>query len=79
MTDEKQIEEIKLIIEELRPFINMDGGDIEFVKYEDNFLYIKLTGACQHCMFQDNTINEGILEYFKNKVPDIEGVINVNI
>ena len=79
MTNEKQIEEIKQIIEELRPYLNMDGGDIEFVKYEENYLYIKLSGACQHCMFQDNTINEGIFEYFKEKLPDIEGVININI
>ena len=79
MKDKKTIDEITSIIEELRPYINMDGGDIEFVKYEDNFLYIKLSGACEHCMFQDNTINDGILEYFKERVPDIEGVININI
>lgn len=77
--ENEQINNIKEIIEELRPYINMDGGDIEFVKYEDNFLYIKLTGACQHCMFQENTVNEGILEYFKEKIPDIEGVINITI
>ena len=77
--DDNKIKTIKEIIEELRPYLNMDGGDIEFVKYEDNFLYIKLTGSCQHCMFQENTINEGILEYFKEKMPEIEGVINVSI
>jgi Fe-S cluster biogenesis protein NfuA len=72
-------EEILKLIEDLRPYLNMDGGDLEFVKYEDNFLYIKLTGACQGCMFQDNTINEGIFEYFKKALPDLEGVINVNL
>lgn len=72
-------EDIKKMIEELRPYINMDGGDLEFVKYEDNFLYVKLSGACQACMFQDNTINEGIFEYFKNQIPDLEGIINVDL
>ena len=79
MNNKHDEKEIIAIIDELRPYINMDGGDIEFVKYEDNFLYIKLTGACQDCMFQDNTINEGILDYFKSKIPDIEGVININL
>lgn len=75
----KDNEKIIKIIEELRPYLNMDGGDIEFVKYEDNYLYIKLTGACAGCMYQDNTINERIFEYFKNEIPEIEGIINVNI
>ena len=70
---------IKNMIEELRPNLNMDGGDLEFVKYEDNYLYIKLTGACQACMFQDNTINDNILVYFKEQLPELEGIINVNL
>lgn len=70
---------IKNMIEELRPYLNMDGGDLEFVKYEDNYLYIKLTGACQACMFQDNTINDNILVYFKEQLPELEGIINVNL
>ena len=36
---------IKEEIEDIRPFLNMDGGDIEFIKYEDGFLYIKLTAS----------------------------------
>lgn len=69
----------KKLVEELKPYINMDGGDIEFVDYEDNYLYIRLSGACQDCMFQENTINDSVFEFFKKSIPDIEGVINVNI
>ncbi len=72
-------EKIKKILEDLRPYLNMDGGDIEFVKYEDNYLFVKMTGACQHCMFQDNTINEGIFHYFKEQIPELEEIINVNL
>ena len=54
MNKEELENKIKKMVEELRPYLNMDGGDIEFIKYEDNYLYVKLTGACQHCMFQDN-------------------------
>lgn len=70
---------IKELIEDLRPFLNSEGGDIEFIKYEEKFVYIKLTGACAHCGFQDDTINFGIESYLKEQIPEIEGVINVTL
>ena len=72
-------EKVKEVIENLRPYLNMDGGDIEFVKIEDNYVYIKLSGACQHCAYQDTTINEGIEEMIKEEVPEIKGVINIEL
>ena len=45
------------VIEEIRPYLNLDGGDISFVKYEDHCVYVKLLGACSHCMAQDETLN----------------------
>ncbi len=44
MNKEELTDKIKKMVEELRPYLNMDGGDIEFIKYEDNYLYVKLTG-----------------------------------
>ena len=72
-------EKIKEMVEKMRPYLNMDGGDIEFIKYEDGYVYIKLTGACANCMFQDNTVDEGLFEMFKSEIPEIKGVINVSI
>lgn len=72
-------EKIKELIEKMRPYINMDGGDIEYIKYEDGYVYISLSGACKDCMFQDNTVNDGILNFFKEEIPEIKGIINVNI
>lgn len=72
-------EKIMELIEKMRPYINMDGGDIEFIKYEDGYIYIKLTGACANCGFQDSTINDGLLELFKSEIPEVKGVINVSI
>lgn len=72
-------DKIKELVEKMRPYLNMDGGDIEFVKYEDGYVYIKLTGACADCMYQDNTINEGMLDFFKSEIPEIKGIINVAI
>lgn len=73
------IKKIKEVIENIRPYLNMDGGDIEFIKYEDGYVYVKLTGACQNCVYIDNTINDGIEEMIKNELPEIKGVINVEL
>ena len=79
MNKEELTDKIKKMVEELRPYLNMDGGDIEFIKYEDNYLYVKLTGACQSCTFQDNTLNEGVPSFFQAQLPELEGVINVDL
>ncbi len=70
---------IKELIDDLRPLLQQDGGDIEFIRYEDNYVFIKLKGACANCGFQDNTISFGIENYLKEQIPEIEGVINVDL
>lgn len=72
-------DKIKDLIEELRPFLIQDGGDIEFIRCEDNYVYIRLTGACKHCFYQDETLSYGIESFLKDKIPEIEGVINVDL
>lgn len=79
MNKEQIEEQVKEIIEELRPFLNQDGGDIEFIRIEDDYVFIKLTGACSHCFYQDETISFGIEALIKNKIPEIKGVINVDL
>ncbi len=75
MKKEDTINKIKDIIEQIRPYLNMDGGDIEFIKYEDNYVYIKLYGACIDCLGQDETINEGLLSMFQSEIKEIKGII----
>lgn len=77
MKDNNTIEKIKEMIEQIRPYLNMDGGDIEYIKYEDNYVYIKLYGACTDCLGQDNTINDGLLTMFQEEIPEIKGIINI--
>lgn len=72
-------EKIIEVINNIKPYLNMDGGDIEFIKYEDGYVYIKLSGACANCAYQDVTIYDGIEEMIKEEVPEIKGVINVSI
>jgi Thioredoxin-like proteins and domains len=68
---------IKKIIETLRPFLVNDGGDVEFIKYEDNIVYIKMMGACANCHMLDLTLKEGIEAAIKEEVPSVIEVINM--
>ena len=67
------------IIEMIRPYLNSDGGDIEFIKYEEGYVYVKLIGACQHCAFSDETIKNGLEDNLKTEIPEIKGVIKVDL
>lgn len=71
--------QIKEILNTLRPYLNMDGGDVEFIKYENKIVYVRLTGACQACLFSDETIKNGLYETIKESIPEVEGVINTTI
>ena len=70
-------EKIISIIDELRPFLINDGGNIEFVKYEDNIVYIKMMGACSNCEMLDLTLIDGIEAAIKEEVPEVLEVINI--
>lgn len=68
---------VKEIIEKMRPFLISDGGDLEFVKLEDNIVYVKLSGACQDCALIDVTLKDGIEEMIVNEIPEIKEVRNI--
>ncbi len=77
---EKEVEnKIKEMIEEIRPYLNMDGGDIEFIKYEDKYVYVKLKGHCIDCLGQDFTLKNYILVMLQQEIEEIEGIINVDL
>ena len=70
-------EKVKEIIDKIRPFLISDGGDIEFIKIEDNIVYIKMIGACAGCAMLDFTLKDGIESAIMSEVQGIEGVVNV--
>ncbi len=67
-------EQIQLTIDKLRPFIRRDGGDVEFVAFEDGIVYINMIGACADCMMMDTTISQGIEVILMEEVPGVIGV-----
>lgn len=74
MTENNIELKIIAIIDKIRPFIISDGGNIEFVKYEDNIVYIDLTGACKDCSLIDVTLKDGIEEIIINDIPEVKEV-----
>lgn len=68
------ITKIISLIDKMRPFLISDGGNIEFVKYEDNIVYIKLSGACEECPLIDVTLKDGIEEMIVSEIPEVKEV-----
>ena len=68
---------IMVVIDQLRPFLISDGGNLEFVKFEDGIVYVKLGGACVDCAFMDITLKDGIEQMLINEIPEIKEVQNV--
>ena len=64
-------------LEKIRPFLNRDGGDVEFVKYENGIVYVKMIGACAGCDLIDSTLQDGIATLLMEEVPGVVGVRNV--
>ena len=68
------IELIKQTLDKIRPFINRDGGDVEFVDFIDGIVYVNMKGACQDCVMIDSTLSEGIEIILQEEVPGVIGV-----
>jgi Fe-S cluster biogenesis protein NfuA len=72
MIDKKKIEEA---LKDVRPSLQADGGDVEFVEVsEEGIVKLKLTGACHGCPMAEITLHQGIETYLKKKVPEVTGV-----
>ncbi len=70
-------EKEKLIIktiEKIQPYLQADGGDVEFVKLEDDIVYVKVHGACIGCGALEMTLKDGVAALIMDEVPDIKDV-----
>ena len=77
MNLEEQIEQINLVIDKIKPYLNSEGGDIEFVKFENGIVYVRMMGACLDCMMLDDTLKGGGEAMLMDEVPGVIGVENV--
>lgn len=72
------IEQIKAVLEELRPAILQDGGDIHFVRFENGTVFVKLHGACVSCPISFMTLKMGLEVQIKQRVLLVERVVSVD-
>jgi len=75
----EQENKIKEIINQLKPFLVNDGGDIEFIKYEDGVVFVRMLGACCGCPHRNETMKGGVLAALQAEMPEIKDIINVEL
>lgn len=78
MKENDIVAKIVELIDRLRPFLINDGGNLEFVKYEDNIVYVRMMGACKDCAMMDITLKEGIEEIIVSEIPEVKEVKNID-
>ena len=69
------LKEIEAALQSIRPYLQKDGGDVEFVELtDDNIVKVRLKGACVTCDMSAMTLKAGIEESIKSALPSIKGV-----
>ena len=74
--ENKIISKIKKVLNKIRPSLQMDGGDVEFMDFDEKrgILKVKLVGHCAHCPMSQITLKQGIEAEIKKAVPEVEEV-----
>jgi Fe-S cluster biogenesis protein NfuA len=70
-------EKVQIALDSIRPFLQRDGGDVEFVSIENKVVKVRLVGACETCSMQSSTLKAGIEEAVMNAVPEIQEVLSI--
>jgi len=70
-------EQVRSLIDKVRPYLIRDGGDIEIINIEDGIVYVKMLGACDGCFAIDVTLKEGIERMLLENVPGVIGVVTI--
>ncbi len=73
-SEEQIIADTKKCIEKLRFFLQREGGDIEFISYEDGIVYVILTGACQDCFLAMDDITGVVTDVITDEVSEVTEV-----
>ena len=71
---------VKNILEQVRPYLQADGGDVSFVELTDDMVVkVDLTGACGSCPYSTMTLKNGIETVMKKSIPEIKAVEQIEI
>ena len=79
ITDQTILSKIEIALQEIRPFLEADGGDINFIELTDNWVVkVKLIGACSSCNISMMTLKNGVEMAVKRAVPEVKEVIEIS-
>ena len=68
-------EEVQAALDDVRPHLQMDGGDVELVEVsDDGVVIVKLKGSCSGCPMSQMTLKWGVENYLKKKIPEVKSV-----
>ena len=79
ITDKKILDKIEVALQEIRPFLQDDGGDINFIELTDQWVVrVKLVGACSSCNISMMTLKNGVEVAIKRAVPEVKEVVEIS-
>ena len=67
-------EKVEAALNEIRPMLQRDGGDVELVDIEDGVVKVRLQGACAGCPMSQMTLRNGIERVLKERIPEVKAV-----
>ena len=71
------IDRIQAVLEEIRPALQADGGDLEFIDFNEGVVVIRMKGACGNCPMSMMTLKNGIEARLKSRIPEVQGVESI--
>ena len=74
MTEVALEEKVRKALDEIRPRLQADGGDLGYVGMDDGVVKVKLQGSCAGCPMSQMTIQWGVERYLKSKIPEVKSV-----
>ncbi|MDE6584852.1 MAG: NifU family protein [Anaeroplasmataceae bacterium] len=77
MENVKVEDQIVKILNKIRPYLNSEGGDLEYIGFKDGIVYIRMLGACMDCGALDSTLKDGIEALLVENVPEVIEVKNL--
>jgi Fe-S cluster biogenesis protein NfuA len=69
--------QILAVLEQIRPALHADGGDVEFLGFEDGTVHLRLMGACESCPISMVTLKDGIERRLRGAIPEVTSVLAV--
>jgi Fe-S cluster biogenesis protein NfuA len=67
-------EQVRKVLEKIRPSLQADGGDVELVDIQDGIVTVRLQGACAGCPMSQMTLRNGIERILKQEIPEVKAV-----